>query len=63
MRLRFSFDMFNALNHPNPGVGFIASGAVPDIFVDDAGTATPFGDFTEVEYARRAIQFGLKFIF
>jgi outer membrane receptor protein involved in Fe transport len=63
MRLRFSFDMFNALNHPNPGVGFIASGAVPDIFVDDAGTSTPFGDFTEVEYARRAIQFGLKFIF
>jgi hypothetical protein len=36
---------------------------VPDIFVDDAGTSTPFGDFTEVEYARRAIQFGLKFIF
>jgi hypothetical protein len=63
MRLRFSFDMFNALNHPNPGVGFIAQGAVPDIFVDDAGLDDGFNDLTGVEYARRAIQFGLKFIF
>ncbi|MFY9608012.1 MAG: carboxypeptidase regulatory-like domain-containing protein [Blastocatellia bacterium] len=65
MKIRFSVDMFNALNHPNPGVGFIANetSAVPDIFVDDAGTSTPFGDFTEVQLARRAIQFGLKFIF
>ena len=62
-RLRFSVDMFNALNHPNPGVGFIAQGAIPDRFVEDAGLADGFNDRTGVEYARRALQFGLKFIF
>ncbi len=62
-RLRFTFDMFNALNHPNPGVGFIASGAIPDRFIEDAGSPDGFNDQTGAEYARRALQFGLKFIF
>ncbi len=63
MKIRFSFDMFNALNHPNPAVGFINQGNIPDRFIEDAGLDDGFNDFTGSEYARRAIQFGLKFIF
>jgi hypothetical protein len=63
-RLRFSLDMFNALNHPNPGVGFIANDSVPNIFVEgETASGIPFGDFSEMEFARRALQFGVKFIF
>lgn len=63
-RLRFSFDMFNALNHPNPGVGFIVNDAVPNIFVEgETASGVGFNDRTEMEFARRAVQFGLKFIF
>jgi outer membrane receptor protein involved in Fe transport len=63
-RLRFSLDMFNALNHPNPGVGFIANDAVPNIFTEGIfASGVDFGDFTEMEFARRALQFGVKFIF
>jgi hypothetical protein len=64
MRLRFSVDMFNALNHPNPGVGFIVNETVPNIFIEgETAAGVPFNDRTEMEFARRAIQFGLKFIF
>jgi outer membrane receptor protein involved in Fe transport len=63
-KLRFSLDMFNAFNHPNPGVGFIALDAVPNIFIEgEQAAGVPFNDRTEMEFARRALQLGLKFIF
>src|SRR5262249_47007433 len=61
MTLRLSMDAFNALNHPNPGVGFIANGATPGNIVENAGIN--FNLYGESEYARRAIQLGIKFIF
>ena len=61
--IRFSFDMFNALNHKNPGYGFNGGGSVPDFFIEDAGLDDGFNDFGGIEGARRVLQFGLKFIF
>ncbi|HXG68323.1 MAG TPA: TonB-dependent receptor, partial [Blastocatellia bacterium] len=64
VKLRFSLDMFNALNHPNPGVGFIVIDEVPNIFIEgEQAAGVPFDDRTEMEFARRALQFGLKIIF
>jgi len=54
-------DAFNAFNHPNPSVGFIASGATPGNIVENAGVN--FNLYGESEYARRAIQLGAKIIF
>lgn len=59
--LRISMDAFNAFNHPNPSAGFIASGSTPGSIVENAGFG--FNDYGESEYARRAIQLGIKFIF
>jgi len=63
VKLRFSMDMFNVFNHKNPGAGFNAGSSLPDQFVEDAGVADGFYDFTGMTGARRAFQFGLKFIF
>ena len=59
--LRLSMDAFNAFNHPNPSVGFIAGGATPGNIVENAGSN--FNLYGESEYARRAIQLGVKIIF
>ncbi len=60
VRLQFRTEMFNALNHPNPGVGVISGDSIPDNFIDDAPL---FNDRGEMEFARRSIQFGLRIIF
>ncbi len=62
-RVRFQFraDVFNALNHPNPGVGFITNGVAEDGLLDDAGTT--FNERGEINFARRAIQLGMKIVF
>jgi outer membrane receptor protein involved in Fe transport len=61
VRLQFRAEMFNALNHPNTGVGFITADAVPDIVVEDAGST--FNRRDEMTFARRGVQFGAKIIF
>ncbi|HJQ71618.1 MAG TPA: TonB-dependent receptor [Blastocatellia bacterium] len=64
--IQFRTEMFNALNHPNPGYGFPGFETVdtPDRFVEDAGQAGfAFADFTDMQLARRFIQFGLRVIF
>jgi len=61
VRIQFRTEMFNALNHPNPGVGIISGDSVPDIVIEDAGVG--FNDRGEMEFARRSIQFGLRIIF
>ena len=54
-------DAFNAFNHPNPGIGFLAGGATPGNTVENAGIN--FNLYGESEYSRRAIQLGAKIIF
>ena len=61
VRLQFRTELFNALNHPNTGVGFVVNDVTPDFFIEDAGST--FNRFDEMEFARRAIQFGLRIIF
>lgn len=61
LTFRLSMDMFNVFNHPNPSVGFIAGGSTPDSVIEDAGTT--FNRYDEINYARRAIQLGVKIIF
>jgi outer membrane receptor protein involved in Fe transport len=63
MTFQMRLETFNTLNHPNPGAGFIAGGRAPDRFVEDAGVRDGFNDKGGIEYARRAIQIGLKLIF
>jgi outer membrane receptor protein involved in Fe transport len=64
--VQFRTEMFNALNHPNPGYGFPGFETVdtPDRFVEDAGlSGFAFADPQDMQLARRFIQFGLRIIF
>ena len=63
VKLQFRMEMFNALNHPNPGYGLVGSeaGDSPDFFIEDAGST--FANNTEIQFARRLIQFGLRLTF
>jgi hypothetical protein len=61
VRFQLRAELFNALNHPNPGVGFLSADAVPDIFVDDAGST--FNRRDEMTLSRRGVQLGAKIIF
>lgn len=64
MRLQFRAELFNALNHPNPGYGVAAESSLPDTFIDDAGVpGSRFNDRRDMELSSRRIQFGLRFTF
>jgi outer membrane receptor protein involved in Fe transport len=58
-------EMFNALNHPTPGVGNnVGGGYLPDIFVSDAGVSgSGFGRNTDITFAHRVIQVALRIVF
>ncbi|MDQ3802839.1 MAG: carboxypeptidase-like regulatory domain-containing protein [Acidobacteriota bacterium] len=60
--VQFRTEIYNLLNHPNPGYGVAAtSDTLPPIYVDEADGR--FADETQQEFGRRVIQFGLRFIF
>jgi hypothetical protein len=62
VRVQFRTEIFNLLNHPNPGYGaFFVGDSVPITTVDFAGIG--FNDFKQLDSNRRIIQFGLRFIF
>jgi hypothetical protein len=65
IKLQLQATMFNALNHPNPAYGFIGSGGngTPQEFIEGAAVSTPFNDYGDITFARRAVQFGVKIIF
>lgn len=60
--VQFRTEIYNLLNHPNPGYGVAAgNNSLPPIYVDYA-TGT-FNERDEQEFGRRVIQFGLRLIF
>ena len=68
MRERFSLQLraeaFNALNHPNPGFGVERGGFLPGTSLASAGVpGGAFGNFQDITYARRVIQFGIRLVF
>jgi outer membrane receptor protein involved in Fe transport len=63
-KLELRGEAYNFLNHPNPGYGVNAAGYLPDFFVDDAGvTGSNFAQNSDIEFARRVLQFGLRLTF
>jgi hypothetical protein len=63
VNLQLRLEIFNVFNHPNPGFGYIAAGltAIPDRFIDDAGTT--FNNTSDEEMTARAMQIGVRVIF
>ncbi len=63
-RLQFRAELFNALNHPNPGYGVAGQSSLPDTFIDDAGVpGFRFNDRRDMELSSRRVQFGLRLTF
>ena len=64
VKLQLQVSAFNVLNHPNPGYGVNAAGYLPGANLESAGVAgVGFNDFTQIELARRVVQFGIRLIF
>ena len=69
LKVQFRAELFNALNHPNPGYGVAFSNTLPDTFIEDAGdggTAGSFDGFNDrkaMELSSRRVQFGIRIIF
>src|SRR4029453_4554275 len=69
VKIQFRAELFNALNHPNPGYGVVFSNTIPDTAVADAGveggagTFFGFNDKRQMELSSRRVQFGIKVIF
>lgn len=64
LNVQFRAELFNALNHPNPGFGVAGESTLPDTFVDDAGVAgSRFNDNRDTNLSSRRVQFGIRLIF
>jgi outer membrane receptor protein involved in Fe transport len=64
VRLQLRAELFNALNHPNPGYGVAGERTLPDTFMEDAGVpGSLFNDKRAMELSSRRVQFGIKLIF
>jgi len=63
-KLELRAEAYNFLNHPNPGYGVNGAGYLPDFFVEDAGIPlSSFAQNSDIEKARRVLQFGLRLSF
>jgi len=69
VRLQLRAELFNALNHPNPGFGVANQDELPDTTVEDAGlygfagVRTGFNDKRAMELSSRRVQFGIRLVF
>lgn len=64
VRIQLRGEFFNVFNHPQPGYGVTRNGSLPSVLLDNAGNpASPFGDESEINMARRRVQLGLRIIF
>jgi outer membrane receptor protein involved in Fe transport len=64
VRLQLRAELFNALNHPNPGFGVAGEGDLPDTFIEDAGIpGSGFNNRQDMTLSSRRVQFGLRLIF
>ncbi len=67
--LQLRAELFNALNHPNPGYGVAFGSSLPDTTVEDAGntpglgTFNSFNDKRAMSLSSRRVQFGIRIIF
>jgi hypothetical protein len=62
-------ELFNALNHPNPGYGVAIESTLPDTVIEDAGNNGPGGSFNgfndprAMQLSSRRVQLGIRIIF
>ncbi|HET6891809.1 MAG TPA: hypothetical protein VFH31_11960, partial [Pyrinomonadaceae bacterium] len=64
VKVQFRLEMFNALNHPNPGYGVAGEDTLPDTFVESAGVAGGnFNDKRDMTLSSRRLQLGIRIIF
>ena len=64
VNIQFRAEFFNVLNHPNPGYGVTRNSSLPNILLENAGNAAgPFADNSQINLARRRVQFGLRINF
>lgn len=64
LHLELRAEAYNFLNHPNPGYGVNSAGYLPDFFVEDAGVPlSSFAQKSDIELARRVLQFGIRLTF
>ncbi|MCA1592259.1 MAG: carboxypeptidase regulatory-like domain-containing protein [Acidobacteria bacterium] len=69
VKVQFRAELFNALNHPNPGYGVAFGSTLPDTVVEDAGafggagSFVGFNDRQAMELSSRRVQFGLRITF
>ncbi|HEY6329479.1 MAG TPA: TonB-dependent receptor, partial [Blastocatellia bacterium] len=63
VNVQLRLEIFNVLNHPSPGFGYVAAGLtpIPDRFIDDAGST--FNNVSDEEMTARAMQIGVRIIF
>jgi outer membrane receptor protein involved in Fe transport len=64
VKVQFRLEMFNALNHPNPGYGVSGEDTLPDTFIEDAGIpGSSFNNKNDMTLSSRRLQFGLRITF
>jgi hypothetical protein len=70
VNIQFRAELFNALNHPNPGYGVSGEQDLPDTFLEDAGlygvggnNRTGFNEKRAMELSSRRVQFGIRITF